>query len=149
MLLRATLQAFGQRYLLDFIVPGGTRVDLDARGADALEEAMALLSLEVPRLRDIYEEHAGLRDRFAGAGIVTLELAVRLGLTGLAGRASGQAFRPARGPSVAAVRRPRRRQVRAERRRRARARHRSIRRSARIHPARAANPRRRSMPART
>ena len=34
-LLRATLQAFGQRYLLDFIVPGGTRVDLDARGADA------------------------------------------------------------------------------------------------------------------
>ncbi len=91
-LLRATLQAFGQRYLLDFIVPGGTRVDLDARGADALEEAMALLSLEVPRLRDIYEEHAGLRDRFAGAGIVTLELAVRLGLTGLAGRASGQPF---------------------------------------------------------
>jgi Ni,Fe-hydrogenase III large subunit len=53
---------------------------------------MALLSREVPRLRDIYEEHAGLRDRFAGAGIVTLDLAVRLGLTGLAGRASGQAF---------------------------------------------------------
>ena len=43
-------------------------------------------------LRVIYEEHDGLRDRFSGAGTVTPELAARLGLTGLAGRASGQAF---------------------------------------------------------
>jgi Ni,Fe-hydrogenase III large subunit len=33
-----------------------------------------------------------VRDRFNGAGIVTATLARRLGLTGLAGRASGQAF---------------------------------------------------------
>ena len=43
-------------------------------------------------LRAIYDEHAGLRDRFTGAGIVAPALAARLGLTGLAGRASGQAF---------------------------------------------------------
>ena len=30
---------------------------------------------EVRELRDIYDDHAGLRDRFAGAGIVTPELA--------------------------------------------------------------------------
>ena len=43
-------------------------------------------------LRVIYDEHAGLRDRFAGAGTVAPALAASLGLTGLAGRASGQAF---------------------------------------------------------
>jgi Ni,Fe-hydrogenase III large subunit len=40
----------------------------------------------------IYDEHSGLRDRFLGAGIVSPELARRLGLTGLAGRASGQNY---------------------------------------------------------
>ena len=42
-------------------------------------------------LRAIYDEHAGLQDRFIGTGRVTPELAAQLGLTGLAGRASGQA----------------------------------------------------------
>ena len=47
---------------------------------------------EAPTLRAIYDEHEGVRDRFNGAGTVHPELAARLGLTGLAGRASGQAF---------------------------------------------------------
>jgi Ni,Fe-hydrogenase III large subunit len=47
---------------------------------------------EVDTLHTIYDEHAGLRDRFVGAGVVTPALAAKLGLTGLAGRASGQAF---------------------------------------------------------
>jgi Ni,Fe-hydrogenase III large subunit len=44
---------------------------------------------EVSRLRSIYDEHAGLQDRFLTAGIVTPELAAQLGLTGFAARASG------------------------------------------------------------
>ena len=40
----------------------------------------------------IYDEHEVVRDRFSVAGAVDPELAARLGLTGLAGRASGQAF---------------------------------------------------------
>ena len=43
-------------------------------------------------LRAIYDEHEGLRDRFSGAGTVGADLAARLGLIGLAGRASAQAF---------------------------------------------------------
>ena len=43
-------------------------------------------------LRAIYDDHAGVQDRFVGAGCVRSELAARLGLTGLAGRASGQAY---------------------------------------------------------
>ena len=91
-LLRTTEQALGQRYLLDFVVPGGTRHDLTAAGAAALDECMTHLTAEVTVLRGIYEEHTGLRDRFAGAGAVLPELAAWLGLVGLAGRASGQAL---------------------------------------------------------
>jgi Ni,Fe-hydrogenase III large subunit/Ni,Fe-hydrogenase III component G len=91
-LLRATEQALGQRYLMDFIVPGGVRIDLSSAGAGLLMDSIESIKAEVDTLRVIYDEHAGLRDRFAGAGIVTPALAAQLGLTGLAGRASGQAF---------------------------------------------------------
>jgi Ni,Fe-hydrogenase III large subunit len=89
-LLRATEQALGQRYLLDLVVPGGTRNDFAPAGATGLDECMVQLADEVAVLRGIYEEHTGLRDRFAGAGAVLPELAAWIGLVGLAGRASGQ-----------------------------------------------------------
>jgi Ni,Fe-hydrogenase III large subunit len=43
-------------------------------------------------LESIYNDHAGLRDRFTGAGTVEPQLAAQLGLIGLAGRASAQAL---------------------------------------------------------
>jgi len=43
-------------------------------------------------LRAIFDEHAGLQDRFLTTGRVTPDLAAQLGLSGLAGRASGQAY---------------------------------------------------------
>lgn len=91
-LLRATELAFGQRYLLDLVVPGGTRVDLSSAGAAGLIGCLQSIAAEVETLRTIYDEHPGVRDRFARAGIVTPALAAKLGLTGLAGRASGQGF---------------------------------------------------------
>jgi Ni,Fe-hydrogenase III large subunit len=91
-LLRATERALGQRYLMDLIVPGGTCIDLSPAARLLLMESTQSIAAEVKILRAIYDEHAGLRDRFVGAGIVTTALATQLGLTGLAGRASGQAF---------------------------------------------------------
>jgi Ni,Fe-hydrogenase III large subunit len=91
-LLRASAPALGARYLLDYVVPGGVALDLGAAAAGSLAACLAALSPQVQRLRDIYEDHAGVRDRFAGTGCVPPALAQRLGLTGLAGRASGQAF---------------------------------------------------------
>jgi Ni,Fe-hydrogenase III large subunit len=92
LLLRATAGALGARYLLDFIVPGGVAADLGASAAQALGAGIAALAPQVQRLRAIYDDHSGVRDRFAGTGRVRPELALQLGLTGLAGRASGQAF---------------------------------------------------------
>ncbi|HEY5264844.1 MAG TPA: hypothetical protein VIJ37_07600, partial [Steroidobacteraceae bacterium] len=61
-------------------------------GARVLGALIGTLEREAITLRTIYDEHEGVRDRFTGAGTVTAELAQRLGLTGLAGRASGQAY---------------------------------------------------------
>ncbi len=91
-LLRAAQEALGSRYLLDFVVPGGTQEDLDDSGAEALRVCVKRIVDEALTLRRIYDEHEGVRDRFNGAGAVSSELAARLGLIGLAGRASGQAF---------------------------------------------------------
>ena len=91
-LLRATERALGRRYLMDFVVPGGTRADLSSAGARSLSETIESIADEAGTLRTIYDEHAGLRDRFVGAGVVNSTLAAQLGLTGLAGRASGQPF---------------------------------------------------------
>src|SRR6185437_10935717 len=91
-LLRTVEAALGQRYLLNAIAPGGTLFDLSVDGLRALYDQMARLAAETLHLKGIYDEHAGVRDRFVGAGQVSPALARRLGLIGLAGRASGQAF---------------------------------------------------------
>ncbi|HZF29475.1 MAG TPA: Ni,Fe-hydrogenase III large subunit [Gammaproteobacteria bacterium] len=92
-LLRTTAAVFGgARYLLDAVVPGGAAFDLDRAGAVALRERAGAVAVAAASLRDIYDNHAGVRDRFVGAGRVEPALAARLGLLGLAGRASGQPF---------------------------------------------------------
>ena len=91
-LLRANAQAFGERYLMGAVVPGGTRGNVDSNGSSLLRSCLRAIADQVWTLRSIYDEHEGVRDRFNGAGTVEPELAGRLGLTGLAGRASGQAF---------------------------------------------------------
>ena len=85
-------EALGERYLLNAVIPGGTRLDLSAVGATALRRCLLDIAREVVTLESIYNDHAGLRDRFTGAGTVEPRLAARLGLIGLAGRASGQAL---------------------------------------------------------
>ena len=89
--LRHNLTAFGHRMLMDYVVPGGVAAPLEATEAAALREQSVALEREVDVLRDVYDEHAGLQDRFRGCGRVAPELAAQLGLTGFAGRASGQA----------------------------------------------------------
>ena len=88
-LLRASAAAFGHRYLMDRVVPGGVACDLAADAAKRLVAVIDGIEIEVRRLRAIYDEHAGVQDRFLTTGQITADLAVRLGLTGLAARASG------------------------------------------------------------
>ena len=89
--LRTNLAIFGHRLAMDYVVPGGVAQDLTPASAAALRDECATLDREIRILKDIYDEHDGLQDRFRTCGVVTPALAAKLGLTGLAGRASGQA----------------------------------------------------------
>jgi Ni,Fe-hydrogenase III large subunit len=89
---RLSGQTLGHRLMMDAVVPGGVAADLHAPGQDAMRRQCDAVETEVRRLRRIYDEHAGLQDRFMTTGRVPPALAAQLGLTGLAGRASGQAF---------------------------------------------------------
>jgi Ni,Fe-hydrogenase III large subunit len=88
---RLSNDLFGHRFMMDAVCPGGVAIDLDGPAGDRLLAQCDVIEREVRTLRDIYDEHAGLQDRFMMTGQVSRELALRLGLTGLAARASGLA----------------------------------------------------------
>jgi Ni,Fe-hydrogenase III large subunit/Ni,Fe-hydrogenase III component G len=89
--LRLSNEAFGHRFMMDRVVPGGVATDVGLGVLERIARQCAAVESDVRALRAIYDEHAGLQDRFMQTGIVTPALAAQLGLTGLAGRASGQA----------------------------------------------------------
>jgi Ni,Fe-hydrogenase III large subunit/Ni,Fe-hydrogenase III component G len=84
--------AFGHRFMMDRIVPGGVTTDPSVEAFGVMLRAADRVGEEVAALRRIFDEHSGLQDRFITAGRVEPQLAHRLGLAGLAGRASAQAF---------------------------------------------------------
>jgi Ni,Fe-hydrogenase III large subunit len=88
---RESATSFGHRLMMDAIVPGGVAHDVGTVAIVRLHALCERVDAELRTLRSIYDEHAGLQDRFVGTGRVTPELARRLGLTGMAGRSSGQA----------------------------------------------------------
>ncbi len=90
--LRLSKRAFGHRLMMDCVVPGGVACDVDAGLSGQLLGQCDAIEAEVQILRTVYEEHAGLQDRFMTTGRVSPALAAQLGLTGLAGRASAQAW---------------------------------------------------------
>jgi len=87
--LRLNKSLFGNRLMMDFICPGGVVDDVDSAGLAHILKQCDEIEMEVRTLQSIYDDHAGLQDRFITTGTVSKELAIRLGLIGLAGRASG------------------------------------------------------------
>ena len=89
---RLSREVFGHRFMMDAVVPGGTAADPSSALLYRIAQQCDAIEREVKTLRIAYDEHAGLQDRFLTAGQVTPQLAAQLGLIGLAGRASAQAF---------------------------------------------------------
>jgi Ni,Fe-hydrogenase III large subunit len=90
--LRASMNAFGHRLMMDCVVPGGVHADIEHVTKKNLTQLCDAVEAEVRTLFEIYEAHSGLQDRFLTTGRVTPALASRLGMTGLAGRASSQSW---------------------------------------------------------
>ena len=86
---RLNAKLFGHRFMMDCIVPGGVTVDPDTAALGGIVEQCGAMGHAVGKLRELYDEHAGLQDRFATTGIVDGDLARELSLTGVAARASG------------------------------------------------------------
>jgi Ni,Fe-hydrogenase III large subunit len=87
--LRTHRAAFGHRLMMDFVVPGGVAADLADAHLSAMRDECARIAREAQAMRGIYDEHSGVQDRFRTCGRVAPDLAKKLGMTGLAARASG------------------------------------------------------------
>ena len=90
--LRLTHEVFGHRLMMDCVVPGGVTADVAGAHVTKLLRQADAIEGQTRAMQDIFDEHSGLQDRFLSTGRVTPDLARRLGLAGLAGRSSGQAF---------------------------------------------------------
>ncbi len=89
---RLSNAAFGHRFMMDVVAPGGVAANPAASMLERLGRQCDDIERELLSMRELYDEHAGLQDRFLTTGCVAPQLAAQLGLTGLAGRASAQAF---------------------------------------------------------
>jgi Ni,Fe-hydrogenase III large subunit len=89
---RVSQQAFGHRFMMDRVIPGGVSVDLNDAHATAIEAQLAPMRKEVTGLMAIVEENASVEDRLETAGFLSPALARAYGAPGYVGRASQQDF---------------------------------------------------------
>ena len=90
--LRLSAELFGHRLTMDAIVPGGVAVELADPGGQRIHEQCDAIERETHLLKNIYDEHAGLQDRFLTTGRLDPALASEYSVSGIAGRASSQSW---------------------------------------------------------
>lgn len=89
---RVSREAFGHRFMMDRIVPGGVVTDLDGRFVTAMREEVDALRKQIVRLMAIINDLPSVADRVRGTGVLKTEYAKALGCVGYVGRASGMSF---------------------------------------------------------
>ncbi|MGH8498129.1 MAG: nickel-dependent hydrogenase large subunit, partial [Methylococcales bacterium] len=90
--LRENQSCFGHRLLMDRIVPGGVGSDLNAGSVGQMQQSIRWLEKEVDFIVTIADFSESLEDRLVTTGILSTDLAKKLGALGYVGRASGQTF---------------------------------------------------------
>ena len=99
--LRAAFTCFGHRLMMDRIVPGGVKADLNGERVALLRDLVTVLGSTFEPLVALYDKTASLQDRTVSTGILKPELARRFGAGGFVGRASGRDFDARRRPGYA------------------------------------------------
>ena len=89
---RDSAAAFGHRFMMDRVVPGGVDGEPEATGVALLRRGQDRLRGELEGLYDILDDYPSLEDRLSGTGRLSPETAARIGVLGPVGRASGQAL---------------------------------------------------------
>ncbi len=90
--LRAAHTGFGHRLMLDCVIPGGVKADINPLGVAALDDLIANIRARFPALTELYDNTASLQDRVVATGILQPALARQYGAGGYVGRGSGRAF---------------------------------------------------------
>jgi Ni,Fe-hydrogenase III large subunit len=96
--LRVADRCFGHRLMMDRVVPGGVRCDLQAEGTMAVRALLEDVRRRFPELVELYDNTASLQDRTVGTGVLSPALARQFGCGGYIGRASGRPFDARRTP---------------------------------------------------
>ncbi len=89
---RLSRDAFGHRFMMDCVVPGGVAHDLGALVIESMHAQNSVARQELDKLVAIQSELPSLEDRLATTGYLSPELAATLGCLGYVGRASGVNF---------------------------------------------------------
>ena len=89
---RLSRDAFGHRFMMDRILPGGVANDLGALVIESMHAQNSVVRQELDRLVTIQNELPSLEDRLLTTGYLSPELAATLGCQGYVGRASGVDF---------------------------------------------------------
>jgi Ni,Fe-hydrogenase III large subunit/NADH:ubiquinone oxidoreductase subunit C len=83
---------FGHRLLMDVVVPGGVKRDLDAEQIDLLNKAIVQLRGELREFLPLLYEYPSLQDRLRTTGVLSLKMARNLGVLGFLARGSGECW---------------------------------------------------------
>jgi Ni,Fe-hydrogenase III large subunit len=86
---RLSREAFGHRFMMDRVVPGGVAVDLDAALIPRMREQLPVFRKQLDKLMAIVNESPSVEDRLVTTGVLKPEYAKALGCLGYVGRASG------------------------------------------------------------
>ena len=89
---RLSRDAFGHRFMMDRVVPGGVAHDLGALAIEAMHAQCRIVRQELDKLVTIQNDLPSLEDRLATTGYLSPELATTLGCLGYVARASGVDF---------------------------------------------------------
>jgi Ni,Fe-hydrogenase III large subunit len=89
---RLSGEAFGHRFMMDRIVPGGVAADLEERLIAPMRDEPGALRKQVGRLMAVINDLPSVADRVRGTGVLKPEYAKALGCVGYVGRASGVNF---------------------------------------------------------
>lgn len=87
-LARLHYRLFGHRLLMDCIVPGGVKYDINIDNVQLLRIQTRNIAEEMLELYDTYENHTPIRERVIDSGTIKSSDAVNLGLLGYAGRSA-------------------------------------------------------------
>jgi Ni,Fe-hydrogenase III large subunit len=87
--INTTMRLCGSRFGRGALRPGGVRMRLSGDALGELERSVALLRRDLAIIDDCFLSAETVRQRLRGVGVLATERAQRLGLVGMAARASG------------------------------------------------------------